>query len=100
MNAKVTDQWHLLLNATVQNAYVTDNPQGVTSIGNHPQGVPVHMANLWSTYDFSIAGISGFQVGAGVNYRDKTFSDITNINSVPAFVIANAMFGYETKTGA
>ena len=80
------------------NAVITDNPQGITSVGNHPQGVPATMANLWSTYKFSIAGIQGFQVGAGLNYRAKTYSDITNVNAVPAFVIGNALFAYDTPT--
>jgi iron complex outermembrane recepter protein len=95
LDAAITSQWHLLANATVQNAVVTGAPQAPATVGNHPQGVPEHMANLWSTYKFSIGGVSGFQVGAGVNYRDKTWSDTTNVNSVPAYVIGNAMFGWE-----
>jgi len=66
-------------------------------IGNHPQGVPAYMANLWSTYKFSIGGMPGFQVGVGANYRDKTYSDTTNVNSVPAYVIGNAMVGWENS---
>jgi iron complex outermembrane recepter protein len=96
VDAKVTEQWHVIANATLQNAFITNNPQGVTSIGHHPQGVPTRMANLWTTYDFSIMGEPGFQVGAGLNYEDKTYSDITNQNSVPSFVIGNVEFGYET----
>jgi iron complex outermembrane recepter protein len=96
LDTKMTEQWHILANVTDQNAIVTDNPQGITSVGNHPQGVPAHMANLWSIYSFSIAGIPGFQIGAGLNYRDKTFSDITNVNSVPAYVIGSAALAYET----
>jgi iron complex outermembrane recepter protein len=96
LDTKVTEQWHILANVTDQNAIITDNPQGITSVGNHPQGVPAHMANLWSIYNFSIAGIPGFQFGAGLNYRDKTFSDITNVNSVPAYIIGNIALAYET----
>jgi iron complex outermembrane recepter protein len=95
LDATVTDQWHILANATVQNAVVTGAPQAPTTVGNHPQGVPEHMANLWTTYKFSICGVPGFQVGGGVNYRDKTWSDTTNVNSVPAYVIGNAMIGWE-----
>jgi iron complex outermembrane receptor protein len=98
LDAKVTDQWRILANATAQNAIITDNPQGITSIGNHPQGVPAYMANLWSTYSFSLGGIPGFMVGVGLNYRDKSYSDITNVNAIPAFVVANALLGYETPT--
>jgi iron complex outermembrane recepter protein len=97
VDAKITDQWHVLANVTGQHAVITDNPQGITSVGNHPQGAPAFMANLWTTYDFSIAGIPGFHVGAGVNYMGKSYSDITNVNSIPSYVIANAAFGYETR---
>jgi iron complex outermembrane recepter protein len=95
LDAAITAQWHLLANATAQSAVVTDAPQALTTFGNHPQGVPAYMANLWSTYKFSIGGIAGFQVGAGANYRDKTYSDTTNVNSVPAYVIGNAMIGWD-----
>jgi iron complex outermembrane receptor protein len=98
LDARVTDQWRILANFTAQDAVITDNPQGITSVGNHPQSVPAYMANLWSTYRFSIAGVPGFIVGAGLNYRDKNYSDITNVNSIPAFVIGNALFGYEADT--
>jgi iron complex outermembrane receptor protein len=96
--AALTDRWSLLANATHMNAVITANPQLGADVGNHPQGVPANMANLWTTYKFSIAGLPGFKIGAGLNYRDRTFSDITNVNSVPSFVIGNALFAYETET--
>lgn len=96
LDAKMTDQWHILANATAQNAVIINNPQGLTAVGNHPQGVPAYIANLWSTYDFSIDGIPGFRAGGGVNYQAKSFSSDTNVDSIPAFAIVNAMFGYES----
>ena len=54
------------------------------------------MANLWSAYKFAIGGIQGFTVGAGLNYRDRTYADTVNINSVPGYVIGNAMIGWES----
>jgi iron complex outermembrane receptor protein len=95
LQAALTDQWHLLANFTAQKAVVTDAPQTPTTVGNHPQGVPAYMANLWSTYKFSIGGMPGFQVGLGVNYQDKTYSDTTNVNSIPFYVIGNAMIGWD-----
>jgi iron complex outermembrane recepter protein len=95
LDARITDQWHFLANATHQDAVVTGAPQTPATVGNRPQGVPANMANVWSTYKFSINGVSGFQVGAGVNYRDRTWSDITNVNSVPAYVIGNVMIGWD-----
>jgi iron complex outermembrane recepter protein len=93
--AKITDQWSVLANATHQEAVVTGAPNAAATIGNHPQGVPANMANVWTTYKFAINGISGFQAGIGANYRDRTWSDTTNVNSVPGFVIGNLMFGWE-----
>ncbi|HEY3790480.1 MAG TPA: TonB-dependent receptor, partial [Bradyrhizobium sp.] len=95
LDAAITDQWHLLANATTQQAVVTGAPQAPATIGNHPQGVPANMANLWTTYKFSLGGIEGFQVGAGANYRDRSWSDTTNVNSVPSYVIGNAMVGWD-----
>ncbi|MBN9247773.1 MAG: TonB-dependent receptor, partial [Hyphomicrobium sp.] len=95
LDAHLTDQWHVLANMTAQDAIITDQPQNLAQVGAHPQGVPAYIANLWTTYDFSLAGIHGFQIGGGLNYRDKTFSDLTNLNSVPSFIIGNAEIGYE-----
>ncbi len=94
LDASITSQWHVVANVTAQDAVITSNPQGVMSVNNHPQGVPAYMANLWTSYDFSIAGVPGFHVGAGVNYMGKTYSDITDVNSVPSYVIVNAACGY------
>ena len=77
LDAAITDRWHVSANVTAQHAVITDNPQGITSVGNHPQGAPAYMANLWTTYELSIAGISGFHVGAGLSYLGKSYSDIT-----------------------
>jgi iron complex outermembrane recepter protein len=96
-DGKATEQWHILANVTTQDAVITDNPQGIISVGNHPQGAPANMANLWSTYDFSAAGLRGFKVGAGVNYMAKSYSDITNVNSIPSFVIGSATVSYERE---
>ncbi|TDV34285.1 iron complex outermembrane receptor protein [Paraburkholderia caballeronis] len=97
LDASLTPQWHVIANFTAQDAKITDNPQGITSVGNHPQGAPAYIANLWTTYAFSIAGMPGFHVGAGVNYVSRSYSDITNVNSIPSYVIANAAFGYEAR---
>lgn len=94
-DATLTSRWHLLANVTAQDPEITENPQGIASVGNRPQGAPAWLANLWTTYDFSIAGVPGFYVGAGVNYVAKSYSDITNANSIPSYVIANAAYGYE-----
>ncbi|HEY9134085.1 MAG TPA: TonB-dependent receptor, partial [Dyella sp.] len=94
----VTDRWHLLANVTHQDPFLTDNPQGIASVGHRPQGAPDVMANLWSTYNFHIGGLSGFRIGAGANYQGKSYSDLTNVNSIPSYAIMNALIGYEAST--
>jgi iron complex outermembrane recepter protein len=53
------------------------------------------MANVWTTYKFAIGNIDGFQAGIGANYRDRSWSDTTNVNSVPGYVIGNLMVGWD-----
>jgi iron complex outermembrane recepter protein len=101
LDARITDQWHVLANATVMDPVVTASPQTViqsTALDHAPQGVPRYLANLWTTYDFSIAGIHGFQAGIGVNYQDKSYSDTTNTNSISAATVLNAELAYLSPT--
>ena len=95
--AKVTEQWSVLANATHQDAVITTAPNSIGTVGHHPQGVPENMANAWSFYKFALGDISGFQFGIGANYRDRTWSDTTNVNSVPGFVIGNLLLGWENQ---
>ena len=95
LDTALTDQWHLLANATSQDARITDNPQGITSIGNRPQGAPAFIGNLWSTYRFTIDGMTGFRLGGGMNYQGRSYSDITNANSIPAALVWNGVLGYQ-----
>jgi iron complex outermembrane receptor protein len=97
LDATITPQWHVIANFTAQDAKITGNPQAQSSVGNNPQGVPAYMANLWSTYAFSIANVPGFHVGAGINYLSRMYNDITDLNSVPSSVIFNAALGYQAR---
>nr|WP_253185391.1 TonB-dependent receptor [Burkholderia plantarii] len=45
LDASLTPSWHLIANVTAQDAKITDNPQGITSVGNRPQGAP----RIWRT---------------------------------------------------
>jgi iron complex outermembrane receptor protein len=84
LDTKLKDQSHVLANMTYQDAVITNNPQGIQSVGNHPQGVAAVLANLWTSYLFSIARISGFYIGGGLNYKGKaTATSPTSIRSRP-----------------
>jgi iron complex outermembrane recepter protein len=73
LDAKVTDQWRVLANFTYQDAVITDDPSDNNAfLGHHPQSVPAYMANLWSTYRFSIGSVPGFIAGAGLITGTRT----------------------------
>ncbi len=50
-------------------------------VGHQPTGVSSHIANLWTTYAFSIGGVPGFQIGGGLSYRGKIYGNVRSINS-------------------
>jgi iron complex outermembrane receptor protein len=88
-------QWKIQANATAQHATLTDNPSSPAATGKRPIGVPAKIFNLWTTYDFAIAGRDGFQAGIGVNYRDRIYGNATNTNSIPGYVLLNAVIAYK-----
>jgi iron complex outermembrane receptor protein len=92
------DRWKILANFTLQHAELTNNPSQPAAAGKQPPGVPLEMFNLWSTYDFAIAGVDGFRVGAGMRQREKIYADALNTNSVPSYTLVDAMFGYYQPT--
>ncbi len=95
LEVRPVSQWTVLANATVQHAALTSNPSQPTSTGNVPVGVPATILNLWSTYDFAVAGARGFRVGAGVSYNDKTFGNTQNTNWIPSSTVIDGVFAYE-----
>ncbi len=93
----ITPQWKVLANAIWQTAKLTQVPGTPNQVGNWPVGVPAQIYNLWSTYDFSIAGIQGFRVGAGVSFNSRTFANTGNTSWIPSSTVADAMIGYYAK---
>jgi iron complex outermembrane recepter protein len=95
---QVTPQWKVLANATAQSAVLTSKPSAPAATGNQPIGVPSHIANLWTTYDFAIGDIKGFKIGVGASYRDKIFADAANTTWVPAYVLFDSVLSYTQPT--
>jgi iron complex outermembrane recepter protein len=91
---KPTTRWKIETNYTFQDAVLTNQPSAPATNGNHPIGIPAHIFNLWSTYDFAIAGVNGFKIGAGVSYNDRTFGNAQNTNWIPASTVYNTVLSY------
>jgi iron complex outermembrane recepter protein len=77
-------------------AKLTAVPVTPTQVGNWPVGVPAQIYNLWSTYDFAIAGENGFRIRAGVSYNSRTYGNTNNLVWIPSSTVADAMFSYYT----
>jgi len=90
----ITPQWTVLANMISQTARLTAVPLTPAQVGNWPVGVPAHIYNIWSTYDFAIAGIKGFRIGAGLSYNGATFGTTADNVWIPSSTVADAMFGY------
>jgi iron complex outermembrane recepter protein len=91
---QITPQWKVLANMISQTAKLTAVPLTPSQVGNWPVGVPAHIYNAWSTYDFSIAGIQGFRIGAGLSFNSLTYGSTANTVWIPSSTVVDAMFGY------
>lgn len=86
----VTDAWDVIGNYTYLDTEVLKGTPGVDE-GNRLPSVPQHMASLWNTYRFNVAGIPGFRVGAGVRYVGASYDDPIKTDSTTLY---DAMAGY------
>ena len=91
---QITPQWRVLANMISQTAKLTAVPLTPIQVGNWPVGVPAHIYNVWSTYDFAIAGIAGFQFGAGVSYNGLSFGNTANTAWIPSSAVVDTMLRY------
>jgi iron complex outermembrane recepter protein len=99
MNTQFTllSNWRLSTNFTVQHAFLTDNPSNPAATGLDPVGVPQHIFNLWTTYDFTIKKLAGLTASGGLTYRDSMFGDILNTKFIPSYVTLDMVFGYGSR---
>jgi len=98
LDADLTSNWHLYANFTAEHARITDSQDTPGAVGTAPQGVPAYMANLWTTYRFSLFGMPGFHAGAGINYISRMTNGFANgYDWAPASLIENLQFGYSQR---
>lgn len=90
--ATVAQNLDLIGAYTYLDAKVTEG----NNAGKHIETVPEHMASLWGKYRFSMFGISGFSVGAGVRYTGPVW-DGTDTIQTPGYTLYDAMVAWENK---
>lgn len=65
--------------------------------GKRVAWAPKHTANLWTSYKFSEGMVEGLGFGAGFNFVDKTYINITNHFLAPAYTTVGATVFYDKK---
>lgn len=58
---------------------------------------PKHVANLWTSYKIMDGSYEGLGFGAGFNFVDKTYINITNHFLAPAYTTVGATVFYDKK---
>jgi len=80
------------LNLVVGYAY-NDNEYALYNAayqGQRAPWTPVHVANFWASYKLLHGKAKGLGFGAGFNHAGKTYMEISNKFSVPAYTIVGA----------
>jgi iron complex outermembrane recepter protein len=79
---------------TAQHAWLTDNPANLVATGKRPVGLPLHIFNLWTTYDLKVTGVDGLKIGFGLTNCDKMFGDLLNTKAIPSYTTLNTVMSY------
>jgi iron complex outermembrane recepter protein len=90
----ITPQWKIIANGTLQSAVTTNNPSNEDTVGKVPIGVPLQIANLWTTYNLEQLRLPDVTTGFGLEYRGQIFGDQLNTDEVPSYVIFDANVTY------
>uniref|UniRef100_UPI0035CB8B0F TonB-dependent siderophore receptor n=1 Tax=uncultured Nostoc sp. TaxID=340711 RepID=UPI0035CB8B0F len=63
-------------------------------VGNRVEGVPAHVASLWTTYTFGTGSLKGFGGGIGFNYVGDNKPDNLNTFTIPSYFLTDAALYY------
>ena len=63
-------------------------------VGNRVEGVPQHVASLWTTYTFGTGSLKGFGGGIGFNYVGDQMPDSFDRYTIPSYFLTDAALYY------
>ena len=66
-------------------------------VGNRVEGVPEHVASLWTTYTFLTGSLKGFGGGIGFNYVGDNKPDNLNTYTIPSYFLTDAALYYRNN---
>jgi iron complex outermembrane recepter protein len=94
IDAAPIDKWHVVANFARQIPVITDYPQTPSDVGNRVPSVPSLLANLWTSYDFTVGDPLGtIRASAGVQYRNREYADAGETRIVPGAPLINLGLG-------
>ena len=86
----ITRTWDIIASYTYLDSEIRES-NTPTEVGNRLGNVPVHSGSLWTTYKLPI----GLELGGGVRYVGKRFTNVTNTREVDGYVVADLTAGYD-----
>ncbi|WP_298920375.1 TonB-dependent siderophore receptor [uncultured Nostoc sp.] len=66
-------------------------------VGNRVEGVPAHVASLWTTYTFLTGSLKGFGGGIGFNYVGDQMPDSFDTYTIPSYFLTDAALYYRNN---
>ncbi|MEH2465194.1 TonB-dependent siderophore receptor [Nostoc sp.] len=63
-------------------------------VGSRVEGIPQHVASLWTTYTFGTGSLKGFGGGIGFNYVGNQMPDGFDTYTIPSYFLTNAALYY------
>jgi len=92
LNYPLTDQWFIQGGYAFIDAKITQSNAG--DIGNEPEKIPEHQANVWTHYKFDNGFLKNLTLSAGANYvGTRPFSNANTIK-LPSYTIVDLGASY------
>ena len=87
---RITDTWTIVASYTYLDSEVRRS-NTIAEIGNRLGNVPDHSGSLWTTYELPW----GIEVGGGVRYVGKRFTNVTNNREIDPYWVTDATIAYD-----
>jgi iron complex outermembrane receptor protein len=92
LNYPLTEQWFIQGGYAYIDAKITQSNAG--DIGNEPEKIPEHQANLWTHYKFDSGLLKNLTLSAGANYvGTRPFNNANTLN-LPSYTIVDLGASY------
>ncbi|WP_111893315.1 TonB-dependent receptor [Acinetobacter sp. MB5] len=94
IKGQITDKWDMSAGYSYLDSKLTKSAyNATTAVGKQLPFVAKNSATLWTTYKV----LPKLTIGAGAQYKDKVYANITSNKYLPAYTIYNAMAKYDVN---